>query len=231
MKVLQLFTALLLLVSVPALAEDRPRIMLQTTEGRIVFELDSVRAPTSVENFVDYVESGFYNDTLFHRVIDGFMVQGGGFNADFMKKQTKSPIRNEANNGLKNKAYTVAMARTNSPHSATSQFFINTVDNVSLDHVSPDNRGWGYAVFGRVIDGFDVVDKISSVATGSQGPFRQDVPKESIFIKSATLMTSATISEAEPVIKSEDILPTDGSATVGDAANDAVNGNVTNKAN
>lgn len=203
MRALQLLTVLLLsLVSHVALAEDRPRVALQTNVGEIVLELDAERAPTSVDNFLQYVSSGFYNDTLFHRVIDGFMIQGGGFNAKFMRKQTDAPIRNEANNGLKNRAYTIAMARTNAPHSATSQFFINTVDNTNLDHTAATGRGWGYAVFGRVIDGFDVVDTIGTVATGSAGPFPRDVPRDPIIIQSATLLSdSANAESADTAVK------------------------------
>lgn len=203
MRALQLLTVLLLsLVSHVALAEDRPRVALQTNVGEIVLELDAERAPTSVDNFLQYVSSGFYNDTLFHRVIDGFMIQGGGFNAKFMRKQTDAPIRNEANNGLKNRAYTIAMARTNAPHSATSQFFINTVDNANLDHTAATGRGWGYAVFGRVIDGFDVVDTIGTVATGSAGPFPRDVPRDPIIIQSATLLSdSANAESADTAVK------------------------------
>ena len=216
MRVTQLLTVLFLFICGSALAEDRPRIMLQTTVGDIVLELDGERAPTSVENFVGYVNSGFYNDTLFHRVIDGFMVQGGGFTGEFMKKQTKAPIRNEANNGLRNQAYTIAMARTNAPHSATSQFFINTVDNSNLDHTAPTGRGWGYAVFGRVIEGFDVVDHIGTVATGSQGPFPRDVPREAIFIQSASVMGTAKPAEGEAAGTDE---VTDVSATATETAN------------
>lgn len=203
MRALQLLTVLLLsLVSHVALAEDRPRVALQTNVGEIVLELDAERAPTSVDNFLQYVSSGFYNDTLFHRVIDGFMIQGGGFNAKFMRKQTDAPIRNEANNGLKNRAYTIAMARTNAPHSATSQFFINTVDNANLDHTAATGRGWGYAVFGRVIDGFDVVDTIGTVATGSAGPFPRDVPRDPIIIQSATLLSDSADAEgADTAVK------------------------------
>ncbi len=189
MRVTQLLTILCVLFAIPAFAQDLPKVSMQTNVGSIVIELDSERAPSSVENFIGYVNSSFYNDTLFHRVIDGFMIQGGGFSPKFMRKQTKSPIRNEANNGLKNLAYTIAMARTNAPHSATSQFFINTVDNPNLDHTAPTGRGWGYAVFGRVIDGFDVVDTIGTVATGSAGPFPRDVPKEAIIIESITMLT------------------------------------------
>jgi peptidyl-prolyl cis-trans isomerase B (cyclophilin B) len=203
MRALQLLTVLLVtLVSHVTLAEDRPQVALQTNVGEIVLELDAERAPTSVDNFLQYVSSGFYNDTLFHRVIDGFMIQGGGFSAKFMRKQTSAPIRNEANNGLKNRAYTIAMARTNAPHSATSQFFINTVDNTNLDHTDATGRGWGYAVFGRVIDGFDVVDTIGSVATGSAGPFPRDVPREPIIIESATLLgDSADAQGADTAVK------------------------------
>ncbi len=199
MRALQLLAVVLIsLVSHVTLAEDRPRVALQTNMGEIVLELDAERAPTSVDNFLKYVNSGFYNDTLFHRVIDGFMIQGGGFNAKFMRKQTAAPIRNEANNGLKNRAYTIAMARTNAPHSATSQFFINTVDNTNLDHTAATGRGWGYAVFGRVIDGFDVVDSIGTVATGSAGPFPRDVPREPIVIESATLLTDSAGAKVTP---------------------------------
>lgn len=188
MRVTQLLTILCVLIAAPAFAQDLPRVSLQTSAGTIVIELDSERAPMSVDNFLGYVNSGFYSDTLFHRVIDGFMIQGGGFSPKFMRKQTKSPIQNEANNGLKNRAYTISMARTNSPHSATSQFFINTVDNPNLDHTAPTGRGWGYAVFGRVIEGFEVVDNIGTVATGSAGPFPRDVPTEAIVIEAVTLM-------------------------------------------
>jgi len=219
MRVMQLFTVLLLTVCGSVLAEDRPRIMLQTNMGEIVLELDAERAPTSVQNFMGYVNSGFYNDTLFHRVIDGFMVQGGGFTGEFMKKQTKRPIRNEANNGLKNQAYTIAMARTNAPHSATSQFFINTVDNANLDHTAPTGRGWGYAVFGRVVEGFEVVDSIGTVATGSQGPFPRDVPKEPIYIQSASVMSTDVAAEGDAATAAGEAAVTDVSGTTADTAN------------
>jgi len=198
MRVTQLLTILCVFFANPLFAQDLPKVSLQTSAGTIMIELDSERAPASVENFLGYVNSGFYSDTLFHRVIDCFMIQGGGFNPKYMRKQTRSPIRNEANNGLKNRAYTIAMARTNAPHSATSQFFINTVDNVNLDHTEPTGRGWGYAVFGRVVEGFDVVDQIGTVSTGSAGPFPRDVPKEAIIIQSATLISAdAGTEEAE----------------------------------
>jgi len=194
------------------MAQDLPRVALQTNAGTIVLELDQQRAPSSVENFVGYVNSGFYNGTLFHRVIDGFMIQGGGFTPEYMRKQTQSPIRNEANNGLKNRQYSVSMARTNAAHSATSQFFINTVDNPNLDHTAPTGRGWGYAVFGRVIEGFDVVDKIGASATGSAGPFPRDVPLKPIVIESATLLKPG----AEPA---DDDAATDKTAKVESTTN------------
>lgn len=220
MRVTQFLAVLFLLITGPALADDRPRIMLQTNIGQIVLELDAARAPASVKNFIGYVNSGFYNDTLFHRVIEGFMVQGGGFTGEFMKKQTKPPIRNEANNGLKNQAYTISMARTNAPHSATSQFFINTVDNTNLDHTEPTPRGWGYAVFGRVIEGFEVVDNIGTVVTGAQGPFPRDVPREPIFIESASVMGADVPAEGESAEKAtEDAGTTDVSGTAAESAN------------
>jgi len=207
MRVTQLLAILCLFCTSSLFAQDLPRVSLETSAGTIVLELDSERAPTSVENFLGYVNSGFYSDTLFHRVIDGFMIQGGGFSPKFMRKRTESPIRNEANNGLKNKAYTIAMARTNSPHSATSQFFINTVDNPNLDHTEPTGRGWGYAVFGRVIEGFDVVDQIGTVATGSAGPFPRDVPKEAIVIEAATMMDDEKPEAAEATPTAETTEP------------------------
>ena len=159
-------------------------IKLQTDHGTMSLELDAAKAPKTVENFLDYVRSGFYDGTIFHRVIDGFMIQGGGFEPGMKQKATKSPIQNEAANGLRNDAYTVAMARTSDPHSATAQFFINTADNGFLNFKSASPQGWGYAVFGRVVDGTDVVDRIESVATGRKG-FHDDVPLEDVLIESA----------------------------------------------
>ena len=212
--VTQHFLALLVLLSLPitsvladetkpAVVDDgRTLIEMQTSEGMIVLELNKKLAPRSVENFVNYVESGFYNGTIFHRVIDGFMIQGGGFTAEFKQKDTQAPIRNEANNGLKNKRYTISMARTNAPHSATAQFFINTVDNDALDHTDASARGWGYAVFGKVIEGFDVVDSISGAVTGAGGPFSRDAPSTTILIekmqKPAPLIEPAADPTAEP---------------------------------
>jgi peptidyl-prolyl cis-trans isomerase B (cyclophilin B) len=167
--------------------DNKPRVRLTTTYGDIVLELDREKAPISVENFLGYVQEGFYNGTIFHRVIDGFMIQGGGFTQDFMKKPTHAPIENEADNGLENLRGTIAMARTNMPHSATAQFFINVVDNDFLNHRSPTPRGWGYAVFGKVVEGMEVVDKIRKTPTGSGGPFPKDVPQPPIVIENAVL--------------------------------------------
>ena len=167
---------------------SKPRVALNTNLGRIVIELDPVRAPKSSENFLQYVSDGFYAGTVFHRVIDGFMVQGGGFTADLQLKPTRAPIPNEANNGLSNLRGTVAMARTNEPHSATSQFFINVVDNQRLDFVAEQNGLWGYAVFGSVVEGMEVIDRIRAIPTGGQGPLPRDVPTEPVVIESAELL-------------------------------------------
>ncbi len=160
------------------------KVRLSTNHGDIVLALNDEKAPKSVANFLEYVDAGHYNGTIFHRVISGFMIQGGGFTPDMQQKPTKAPIDNEANNGLANNRYTVAMARTNDPHSATAQFFINTVDNAFLNHSSPTPQGWGYAVFGEVTEGQDVVDKIRFVTTGTKG-FHQDVPVEPVVIERA----------------------------------------------
>lgn len=159
-------------------------VVLHTNHGRITLELDAARAPRTVANFLDYVRAGHFNNTLFHRVIDGFMIQGGGFTPDFRQKPTRSPIENEARNGLKNERYSVAMARTGEPHSATAQFFINVADNDFLNHRSPDASGWGYCVFGRIAAGADVVDAIRAVATGDRGA-HQNVPKQDVIIERA----------------------------------------------
>ncbi|KOG38204.1 peptidylprolyl isomerase [Streptomyces resistomycificus] len=163
------------------------RVELTTNFGRIVLELHDAEAPKTVENFLTYVRNGHYDGTVFHRVIDGFMAQGGGFTADMVQKPTMAPVQNEADNGLKNTAYTVAMARTNDPHSATAQFFINVSDNEFLNHTSKDMRGWGYTVFGRVTEGQDVVDKIKAVRTGSSRGF-QDVPTQPVIIEGAKVL-------------------------------------------
>jgi len=162
-------------------------VKLHTNHGVITLELDAEKAPVTVENFLGYVTSGHYDNTVFHRVIDGFMIQGGGFGPGMKEKSTRDPIKNEADNGLKNARGTIAMARTSDPHSATAQFFINVVDNDFLDFRAPVPQGWGYCVFGRVIDGLDVVDKIRMVATGNKG-FHQDVPKEDIVIERAEII-------------------------------------------
>ncbi len=162
-------------------------ILMTTTVGPMTLELDADNAPTTVENFLYYVSSGFYDDTIFHRVINNFMVQGGGFTADMEQKATQAPIENEANNGLKNARGTIAMARTQDPHSATAQFFINVQDNDFLNHTGENMQGWGYAVFGKVTEGEDVLDKIRCVQTGSQAG-HQDVPVEPIIIESVTVI-------------------------------------------
>ncbi|QTX33663.1 peptidyl-prolyl cis-trans isomerase [Aminithiophilus ramosus] len=162
-------------------------VKLETNKGDILLELDGEKAPKTTENFLAYVREGFYDGTIFHRVIDNFMIQGGGFDEAMSQKETHDPIENEADNGLKNEAYTVAMARTQDPHSATAQFFINVKDNVFLDHTSPTTRGWGYAVFGKVVEGRDVVDAIKAVATGNTG-FHQDVPVEPVLLVKATVV-------------------------------------------
>ena len=162
-------------------------VKMETSAGAFTIELDDAKAPVSVANFLAYVAKGHYDGTVFHRVIKGFMVQGGGFAPGMKQKDTDAPIKNEANNGLKNVAGTVAMARTNAPHSATAQFFINVADNDFLNHRSPDIQGWGYCVFGKVSEGMDVVDKIKGVKTGSSG-FHQDVPKEDVIIQSAEII-------------------------------------------
>jgi peptidyl-prolyl cis-trans isomerase B (cyclophilin B) len=161
-------------------------VTLHTTHGDIRLELDAEKAPLTVENFLAYARDGFYDGTIFHRVIDGFMIQGGGMTEDMAQKDTRAPIRNEADNGLSNVMGSIAMARTNDPHSATAQFFINLGDNNFLDHSAPNERGWGYAVFGRVIDGMEVVDAIRRVQTGNRG-FHQDVPREAVVIERVTI--------------------------------------------
>jgi cyclophilin family peptidyl-prolyl cis-trans isomerase len=167
---------------------DHPRVQLQTNMGNITVELDRKAAPNTVENFIKYVDDGSYNGTIFHRVISDFMIQGGGFTPDYNQKKTRAPIKNEANNGLKNVRGTIAMARTGDPHSATTQFFINTVDNGFLNHTSQSMQGWGYAVFGKVVEGMETVDKIRAVPTGRGGPFPSDVPREKVIINKATVV-------------------------------------------
>ncbi len=162
-------------------------IKLHTNYGDITLELDSEKAPITVQNFIDYVNSGHYDNTIFHRVIDGFMIQGGGFEPGLVQKPTRAPIRNEAANGLKNDKYTVAMARTSDVDSATAQFFINVADNDFLNHSSPTPQGFGYCVFGKVVEGMDVVDKIKKVRTGNRGG-HQNVPLENVLLEKAEVV-------------------------------------------
>ena len=163
------------------------RVTLSTNMGDIVVDLNPAEAPLSSANFIEYVQSGHYNGTIFHRVIDNFMIQGGGFDQNMQQKPTRASIQNEANNGLKNSRGTIAMARTGDPHSASSQFFINVKDNAFLDHTSPTPQGWGYTVFGQVVEGMDVVDKIKVVQTGNMGG-HQNVPTQPIVINQAVLL-------------------------------------------
>ena len=162
-------------------------VKLHTNHGVVTIELDEARAPKSAANFLEYVKKGHYDGTVFHRVINGFMVQGGGFAPGMQQKTTGAPIQNEADNGLKNEAYTVAMARTGDPHSATAQFFINVADNAFLNHTAPTAAGWGYCVFGKVVDGTDVIDKIKGVKTGRAGG-HQDVPLDDVIIERAEVV-------------------------------------------
>jgi peptidyl-prolyl cis-trans isomerase B (cyclophilin B) len=163
-------------------------VTLHTNFGDIKLDLNAEKAPNTVANFIKYVESGHYDNTIFHRVIDGFMIQGGGFAAGMEEKPTNKPVKNEANNGLSNTKYSIAMARTMEPHSASAQFFINLNDNTFLNFKSETTDGWGYCVFAQVVEGIDVVDKIRNVATGNSGYVHQDVPLEDVIIKSVTIV-------------------------------------------
>ena len=176
-----------LISAAPAFAQDaaNPKVKLTTSMGDIVVQLDAAKAPKTVENFLAYVKDKHYDGTIFHRVMDGFMIQGGGFTPDLQQKATKAPVPLEATNGLKNDTYTIAMARTGNPNSATSQFFINVKNNDMLNAPKPD--GYGYTVFGKVVSGTEVVDKIKAVATGNKGP-HQNVPTTPVVIESATLV-------------------------------------------
>lgn len=180
-----------------ALAADNPRVRLETTLGVIELELDAERAPISSENFLGYVHDGFYDGLIFHRVIPTFMIQGGGFTPDMQQRQPREPIKNEAINGLRNDRGSVAMARTSVVDSATAQFFINVVDNDFLNHRAPSPREYGYAVFGRVTAGMDVVDAIRNVPTGQQGPFR-DVPREPVVITRASIIGETPTATDKP---------------------------------
>jgi len=184
--VLCLFLAML---GTTAMSDTQPKVQFETNKGTIVIELNQEKAPVTVENFLSYVKSGFYDGVIFHRVIPNFMIQGGGFTPDMQQKSTQENIENEANNGLKNTKGSIAMARTSAPHSASSQFFINVKDNSFLDFTSETPQGWGYAVFGQVIDGIEVVETIENVTTGIVGPY-SDVPKEAVIIEKASVINN-----------------------------------------
>jgi cyclophilin family peptidyl-prolyl cis-trans isomerase len=189
-QILILFAVLTLFTGCNAMSENQnPRVRMETSKGTIEIELFADKAPKTVENFVQYVKDGQYNGTIFHRVIPGFMIQGGGFTADMSEKATRPPIRNEANNGQSNELGTIAMARTPDPHSASAQFFINVKDNDFLDFKNETTNGWGYCVFGKVIEGMDVVNSIVGVPTGNHG-MHQDVPLDPIIIEKATVVES-----------------------------------------
>ena len=173
-----------MLTGMQALAAENPKVVLDTSKGKIVLELYPDKAPETVNNFLNYVDKKFYDDTIFHRVIPKFMIQGGGFTTDMKRKPTEAPIKNEADKGLNNDRGTIAMARTGDPHSATAQFFISTVNNDFLNHKSKTQQGWGYTAFGKVVEGLDTVDAISAVKTTTRGPYR-DVPVEPVVIQSA----------------------------------------------
>ncbi len=173
----------------PMIAAGSPTVELITNRGTITIQLDEARAPFTVTNFLTYVKNGHYEGTIFHRVIPRFMIQGGGYTPDFEKKPTLDMIPNEADNGLKNLPGTIAMARTNDPHSATAQFFINTVNNRFLNHTHKSPRGWGYTVFGQVISGMDVVRQIEQTETGAGGPFSKDAPQQTVLIESARIIS------------------------------------------
>ncbi len=187
LKTYLLFVFMIILMMTSNVQAETTTVNMKTSQGTIILELDGDNAPTTVANFINYVNEGFYDGTIFHRVISNFMIQGGGFTADMSQKTTHDPIRNEANNGLKNDTGTIAMARTSDPHSATAQFFINVKDNDFLNFSSETSQGWGYAVFGKVTEGMDVVNTIKNVATTSNGPY-QDVPAETITIEKVTIV-------------------------------------------
>ena len=193
MHIIRLFIALSLLFSISvhsATPTSNPQVEIRTNSGNIVLELYPDKAPKTVENFLGYVKDDHYKGTLFHRIIPGFMIQGGGFDKAFKQKATRQPVENEAANGLKNELGTVAMARTSDPQSASAQFFINVGDNAFLNYTAPTQRGYGYTVFGKVIRGIEVVNKIAATPTGSGGPFPTDVPKESVIIEEIKLITA-----------------------------------------
>ncbi len=181
-------TGLFFALFTAAQAVEKPKVKIQTNHGDIIIELDAEKAPKTVANFLQYVEDKFYTNTIFHRVMANFMIQGGGFTPTFERKETRAPVINEADNGLSNVRGSIAMARTSDPHSASAQFFINVVDNQSLDHTSKTPRGFGYAVFGKVVKGMNVVDTIRNIPTGPGGPFPMNVPKSSAIILGMTYM-------------------------------------------
>jgi cyclophilin family peptidyl-prolyl cis-trans isomerase len=199
MPIIRLLTALLFLSSAAAHAAapaSNPQVEIRTNSGNIVLELYPDKAPKTVENFLAYIKDGHYKGTVFHRVIPGFMIQGGGFDKAFQQKPTRQPVENEAANGLKNELGTVAMARTSDPQSASAQFFINVADNAFLNYTAPTQRGYGYTVFGKVIRGMDVVNKIAAMPTSSGGPFPSDVPKETVIIEDIKLVAADSIPAA-----------------------------------
>lgn len=190
MRILQLLLLMTFLLSMTVYANN-PKIKINTNLGSIKLELFPEKAPKTVENFLKYVKDDFYKNTIFHRVIPNFMIQGGGFEQTYTQKPTRQPIKNEAANGLKNQTGTIAMARTSDPHSATAQFFINVADNDFLNYSAPTQRGFGYTVFGKVIAGMDIVSQIASTPTGSGGPFQSDVPQKTIIINNIELVPNA----------------------------------------
>ncbi|MBL79199.1 MAG: cyclophilin [Nitrosomonadaceae bacterium] len=189
MHIIKLFLISLIILCNSALAEGS-QIKIKTNFGSIFLELYPNKAPKTVENFLSYAKEGAYTETIFHRIISGFMIQGGGFDKLMKKRPTKQPIKNEANNGLKNEIGTIAMARTGEPHSATNQFFINVSNNKFLNYTMPNRRGYGYTVFGKVIHGMNIVNKISKLPTGASKPFKRDVPKKMVIIESISIIDS-----------------------------------------
>ena len=204
----QLITAAFLLIFAGSLqAAEKPLVHMETNLGTIEIELDPEKAPLSVAGFLRYTNEGFYDGTIFHRVIKNFMIQGGGFTTDYNRKSTHTPIQNEAFNGLKNDRGTIAMARTNDPHSATSQFFINTVNNDFLNFKNKSMRGWGYTVFGKVTKGMDVVDQIQNISTGPAAFFPSDVPQQQVIITKVTLQNLAPQNTQPETEKTKRIKP------------------------